>query len=442
MPVVRRVVETLVLVAIGVLLLGTFALDGLLVPEVVSSGSMAPALLGPHRTGRCSVCGQPLLSDAVDSGADAAVCPNCGWPGNPLVPGATAGDRLLVERASLSLWPAKRWEVLVMHCPDRADEYCVKRVVGLPGEKVEIRGGAVYINGQIARKTLAQQRALAVPVNDAACWPVDPRLPPRWRADPASYWGNDFKGFRYFKREGATDGTIDWLSYVHWRRKASDPTQVQEAPIRDDDPINPNVSRRLNDVTDLMLVAQLSATGSGRVYLRCGDGGQAAQISNPKSEISKLRCQISLAPKTGRIELQQDGRQIQAVELGHPILTRSTELLLSTFDRQVLLALDGQVVLTYWLAPAEEIVPNSRPLAIGSDGIAIDIERLQVMRNVYYTPPRRLGAATTWQLKSDEYFVLGDNSPVSVDSRTWTGGQPIPARLLVGRIWQRIRRGL
>jgi signal peptidase I len=59
---------------------------------------------------------------------------------------------------------------------------------------------------------------------------------------------------------------------------------------------------------------------------------------------------------------------------------------------------------------------------------------LQVYRDVYYTPPKRPVASLARQLGPDEYFILGDNSPISVDSRSWMGGETVPARLLVGRM--------
>ena len=43
----------------------------------------------------------------------------------------------------------------------------MKRIVGLPGESVQIRDGDVYIDGEIQRKTLAEQKRLAVLVHDA-----------------------------------------------------------------------------------------------------------------------------------------------------------------------------------------------------------------------------------------------------------------------------------
>ena len=43
--------------------------------------------------------------------------------------------------------PPERGDVIVFHAPVRPAKDFVKRVVALPGETVEIRSGAVYING-------------------------------------------------------------------------------------------------------------------------------------------------------------------------------------------------------------------------------------------------------------------------------------------------------
>ena len=64
---------------------------------------------------------------------------------------------------------------------------------------------------------------------------------------------------------------------------------------------------------------------------------------------------------------------------------------------------------------------------------------LKVLRDVYYTaeldgsmqPPHAVEAP--YRLGPDEYFVLGDNSPVSNDSRFWDHGPIVPASALVGR---------
>lgn len=55
-------------------------------------------------------------------------------------------ERMLVEKVSLWFREPKRQEILIVYYPGYTQS-CVKRVIGLPGETVEIRGGETYING-------------------------------------------------------------------------------------------------------------------------------------------------------------------------------------------------------------------------------------------------------------------------------------------------------
>ena len=45
--------------------------------------------------------------------------------------------------------PPKRWEPVVVRRPGRESELVVKRLVGLPGETVELRHGDLYIDGRL-----------------------------------------------------------------------------------------------------------------------------------------------------------------------------------------------------------------------------------------------------------------------------------------------------
>jgi len=416
----RRGVESLVVLSIATLLAHAFLIDGWLVPCVVSSGSMAPTLLGPHRAARCSACGMPLVCDADELTVDSLVCPNCGWPNNPLDPRTLAGDRLLIDRATLGVRPPRRWEVVVFRCSGHARDYCVKRIVGLPGETVEIRDGDVYIDGQIAHKTLKQQRAMAILVHDSVY--RDPHLPPRWRPEGArSAWQPTTDGGWNFRQNTAdVSSPADWLTYVHCRREVGSPETTEEIPIRDDDPYNPGASRRLNDVADLLLVARLQLSGSGSLWLRASDGGEVFQLE--------------IQPLSGRVVLQRDGKKVQASQLAARLLGRSVELVLSTFDQQVLLAIDGRVELAFDYRRSDgPLRPVSRPLAIGANDLEVTIQRLQVYRDIYYTPSTHPANTLARQLGPDEYFILGDNSPISVDSRSWMGGETVRGSQFVGR---------
>ncbi|MFM7865045.1 MAG: S26 family signal peptidase [Planctomycetaceae bacterium] len=59
--------------------------------------------------------------------------------------------------------------------------------------------------------------------------------------------------------------------------------------------------------------------------------------------------------------------------------------------------------------------------------------QLNVCRDVFYTPGRRRNAVTKdYSIPENCYFVQGDNSPVSSDSRNWE--KPVvPHSLLVGK---------
>lgn len=57
------------------------------------------------------------------------------------------GDRLFTTIIDMKLHGPARGDVVICTYPG-ADHYCVKRVVGLPGETIEIRAGITYINGQ------------------------------------------------------------------------------------------------------------------------------------------------------------------------------------------------------------------------------------------------------------------------------------------------------
>ena len=56
------------------------------------------------------------------------------------------GDRVIGSRLSYRFGEPKRGDVIIFHWPDDEKMLFVKRIIGMPGDKVTIRDGHVYLN--------------------------------------------------------------------------------------------------------------------------------------------------------------------------------------------------------------------------------------------------------------------------------------------------------
>ena len=100
---------------------------------------------------------------------------------------------------------------------------------------------------------------------------------------------------------------------------------------------------------------------------------------------------------------------------------------------------DCSSTLTITTTRARRAYSSDSPVALGVRGGALEVNDLRIYRDIYYTsalantPRHSQGMATDVKLGRDEYFVLGDNSPVSNDSRFWNEGPVVRGSMFVGR---------
>lgn len=234
----RETVESLAMAVILALLFKGYVAEAFVIP----TGSMAPTLQGRHRDICCPQCSywyQATASDEVDQSSGllngkhviSGCCPVCRFthPINPLKNANEAsfsGDRIIVSKFAYEIAEPKRWDVIVFKYPGGATQNYIKRLVGLPGEHLQIAGGNVYTSKdgspfQIARKPPHKLTAMLQIVDDSNHIP--PLLtklgwPTRWRellgenAKPA--WKTE-DGGKSFSVAEVPAGTA-WLRYRHF----------------------------------------------------------------------------------------------------------------------------------------------------------------------------------------------------------------------------------
>ena len=69
--------------------------------------------------------------------------------GSSMLPTLTEGEMIIINKLSYYLDEPERGDIIVLHFPnDRSREF-IKRLIGLPGDRIEIGNGMVAVNGRM-----------------------------------------------------------------------------------------------------------------------------------------------------------------------------------------------------------------------------------------------------------------------------------------------------
>lgn len=58
-------------------------------------------------------------------------------------------DMLIVNKKSYSISPPQRYDIINLYAPNKYDNFLVKRIIGLPGDTLEINNTSLRINGNL-----------------------------------------------------------------------------------------------------------------------------------------------------------------------------------------------------------------------------------------------------------------------------------------------------
>ncbi len=79
-------------------------------------------------------------------------------PSTSMMPTLKIGDRLLANKIVYRLRPPAQGEVIIFKYPEDPKRDFVKRLIGLPGERILIREGKIYINGSLVTNPAVADR--------------------------------------------------------------------------------------------------------------------------------------------------------------------------------------------------------------------------------------------------------------------------------------------
>ncbi len=368
------------------------------ITAVIAGNSMEPTLLGPQRQARCNDCQSTMrFSDAADLDDYPASCPRCGSRMD--FTGHQAAQTVNIHPIEWSNASIRRGELAAIENRDR-DRLEVKRVVGFPGESIQIVNGDIWIDGQRYQKSISQFATLAIEVD-------------RWSEIESVHTANR-------NREPIE---FCYQSFSLWPRTGEQLKPIP-SPILDEYRCNSKESRELVAVRDIGIHLVLSY-------------GEALPANIEiclwyEGAVRRLPLEISA---TG-VRILTTSSPSKVCSIYHE-LPDSLSLIVAAVDGRLLAGTEhaGQAI------DINECVLDSlythsncsatQPISFRMLGGEISISQALIVRDIHY---RGGNDETEFAFPPvDGYCLLGDNVSNSSDSRhRWPDG--VSARSIVGRV--------
>ena len=316
-------------------------------------------------------------------------------------------DRILVDKLSYVLGDPQRWDVAVFRYPLNRSQNFVKRIVGVGPEEFRIHNGDLWNRSatdepwSVLRRPRSVQEStwlrLDVAAPEGSSWHPD---------DEATDWSAKARSVRARgtgkARFRSTHSTIQDRYFDGYPEEIL--PYMEEAGGR---------KRGANPVGDLRLTGQVAALPGARwieLILTEGNCRYTFRVPGPEAPEG---ARPTIVPQAFRSLGPKTPEPIEAAATWRLTAGRPVHFLVQNLDDLLTFEVDGAFALELEIPTRYD---QASSVQVGVDGEGADFSDLMVYRDIYYRAEGRTQSVT---IPDGHYFMLGDNTRNSSDSREW-----------------------
>ena len=463
----RENIESILIAVALAFILRIFVVEAFKIP----TGSMAPTLLGQHKSVKCPNCSWKFKAN---HSLNYVKCSNCFYKIRISGYRKRGGNRILVNKFTYDFGNPERWDVAVFKYPfnevtciscgfsssqSMLCETCsntvkkenyfkakvnsikgsfgvgqyhkiackscdtlgailcnscgstnvrvvrknyIKRLIGLPNDKLQIVNGDIYINDKIERKPEKVQESLWVQIFNSN-YPAKQEIVQIWEAND-EFWDISAKQLQLQLPAGA-----EQKSYISYKRRITDFTVY-----------NNGISDAING--DIMINFDVSVSGM--------NGGISIILQENENKIEAF---VSTVTGMKESYLKVSGSIVKSDAEAFIEPGKEYNIGFANVDNKITLKLNDSVVFSHTydtdLSSLKDYTKFSE-LKFGGNNTAAVFKNISIFRDVYYSDAGEWGTLKPVEIGNKEYFFLGDNSRNSNDSRFW---RIVPESNMVGK---------